>query len=211
MFGRKNCPHCDKNVKESFDFCPKCGKSLRTPEQEMDDFGLLGKSDEVAGAPGIGGGGFSITDKFVNSIFNSLMKSLEKQMRQSGSDAEIQNFPSGVTIRVGMPGAKTAKESRERKQSRIQKITQEQINRMTGLPRVEAPSSMKRLGDKIVYELKAAGINSLDDVFVSKLAEGYEIKAIGLKKVYVNSLPVELPLQGYTLHDKGLTLEFGAQ
>jgi hypothetical protein len=79
------------------------------------------------------------------------------------------------------------------------------------LPRVEASSSMKRLGDKIVYELKTLGVSSLEDVFVSKLAEGYEIKAIGTKKVYVNSLPVELPLQGYTLHEKGLTLEFGTQ
>ena len=206
MFNTRSCPHCEFGVKESFDFCPRCGKSLKTPEQQMDDFGLIGKDDEVVGATNLAGG-LGITDKFVSSILNSLMKSLEKQMRSGNPDAEVQNFPNGVTIRVGMPGTKQPRE----KPTKQQKITQEQIGRMTGLPRVEAPSSMKRLGDKIVYELKAAGITSLDDVFVSKLAEGYEIKAIGGKKVYVNSLPVELPLKGYTLHEKGLTLEFGTQ
>jgi len=206
MFGNSSCPHCDTKIKESFDFCPRCGKSLKTPEQQLDDFGFLGKDDELAAAPGVAGS-MGVTDKFVSSILNSLMKSLEKQMKHASSDAEVQQFPNGVTIRVGMPQPKANKE----KAAKPQRITQEQLGRMSGLPRVEAPSSMKRIGDKVVYELKAAGVSSLDDVFVSKLAEGYEIKAIGTKKVYVNSLPVELPLQGYSLHEKGLTLEFGAQ
>lgn len=206
MFGNPSCPHCDNRIKESFDFCPRCGKSLKTPEQQLDDFGFLGKDDELVGTSGGAGAGMGVTDKLVSSILNSLMKSLDKQMKQVSPDAEVRQFPNGVTIRVGMPQAKPSKD----KPAKPQKITSEQLDRMSGLPRVEAPSSMKRIGDKVVYELKAAGVNSLNDVFVSKLAEGYEIKAIGTKKVYVNSLPVELPLQGYSLHDKGLTIEFGA-
>ena len=58
--------------------------------------------------------------------------------------------------------------------------------------------------------MKAPGIESVEDVFISKLESGYEVKAIGKKKVYVNSLPVNLPLRGYGIDvSKGLMVEFG--
>ena len=37
-----------------------------------------------------------------------------------------------------------------------------------------------------------------EDIFISKLESGYEIKAIGSKKIYVNSVPINLPLKQYS-------------
>lgn len=203
MFSKKqSCPRCNSNIKQSFDFCPHCGADVRDPEKEFNDFGFLGK-DETSNAPLAGGGGLGITDRMISSMIQSLMKTLEKQMKQADI-SEVQNLPNGITIRVGQPEQKP-------KRQKLPSVTQQHVTRMKGLPRVEAPSRVRRLGDKVLYELKAPGIGSVDDVFVSKLASGYEVKAIGKKKVYVNSLPVELPLRGYSIEKDGLTLEFGSQ
>ncbi len=202
MFSSKiNCPQCSSKVKDSFDFCPHCGANVRDPQRELDDFGFLGK-DENSQAPLTGGGNMGVADKMLGSMLNMLMKSLEKQMK--GTDTEVQNLPNGITIRVGQQNAKPRRQ-------KLPTITQQHVDRMKGMPRVEAKSNVRRLGDNVVYELKAPGVQSINDVFVAKLASGYEVRAIGKNKVYVTSLPVELPLRSYSVEKEGLTLEFGSQ
>ena len=208
MFAKKqNCSRCKSSIKEDFDFCPHCGHDMRNPQKEMEEFGLLGKN-EFSNAPLVGGGstGFGITDKIISSIFNQLMKSFEGQMRISDMpSAEVQALPNGIQVKIGVPVQKQVPKPR------VRKITEEQLKRMQGAPRVEAKSDVRRLADRVVYDLKAPGIIALDDVFVSRVESGYEVKAIGKNKVYVNSLQVDLPLKSYSLHEKGLTLEFGTQ
>lgn len=202
MFGKKQpCPKCRSNVKTDFDFCPHCGCNLRDSQKDLEEFGLLGKN-EFSNAPLVGGGGagFGFSDKLFTSIFNQLMKSLETQMRTQ--DMSANATPNGIQVKIGVP--------QRVPKVRARKLTEEQVKRMAGAPRIEAKSDIRRLSDRVVYDLKAPGIGSLEDVFVSKVESGYEIKAIGKNKVYVNSLQVDLPLKGYTLHEKGLTLEFGA-
>ncbi|MEK6899176.1 MAG: zinc ribbon domain-containing protein [Nanoarchaeota archaeon] len=201
MFSRIKCPKCSSKIKDSFDFCPHCGANARDPQREMDDFGFLGR-DENNQTPIVGGGNLGITDRMIGSMINALMKSLEKQMK--GMDAEVQHMPNGITISVGQ-------QPQKQRRQKLPGATDAHIERMRGMPRVEAKSSVRRLGDKVVYELKAPGVQSVNDVFVSKLASGYEVKAIGKKKVYVTSLPVELPLRSYSVEKEGLKLEFGSQ
>jgi hypothetical protein len=210
MFGRKNtCRRCKSKVSDSFDFCPYCGVDLRNPEKDMEEYGLLGKRNELGGYPLVGGlGGLGISDRMLNSLFKSLVKTLDKQMKDISEvkdmDTRVENLPNGVRISIGSP-------KDVQKKSVKKGITREQISRMSNLPRVEAKTNIRRLGDRVVYELKAPGIGSVEDVFVSKLERGYELKAIGKKKVYVNSLPVNLPLRGYKVDDKGLNVEFRLQ
>lgn len=211
MFGKKSkCVNCRSKISEDYEFCPYCGIDLQNPEADMEDFGLLGKSNDMSGAPLAGGlGGLGITDKMITSVMNSLIKNLNKQMNSAEDNPEIRNFPNGINIRFGVanPNAKTQVKGKSKK---VEKgITEEQISRMRGMPRVEAKSNVKRLSDKVLYELKLAGVDSADDIFISKLESGYEVKAIGKKKVYVNSLPVNLPLKGYSLDKNGLVVEFG--
>ena len=212
MFKGKDCQRCGEKVKGSFDYCPYCGLNLSNPKKDLEDFGMIGKSNKIEGYPMTGGlGGFGITDKMINSIFRSLMKNIEGQMKSMDTSelGEVQNFPNGIRIQFGVPGGKKRKKPKnglERKD-----ITEEQIKRMYGLPRIEAKTNVRRLADKVVYELLTPGVDNIEDVFVQKLESGYEIKAIGKKKVYVNSIPVNLPLRAYSISEKGLNVEFGLQ
>lgn len=206
MFAKKqDCPRCKSSIKADFDFCPHCGCDVRNPEKELEEFGLLGKH-QAGAAPLAGGGiGMSLGDKLISSIFNQLLKSLESQMGAGTLPrAHVRALPHGLRVNIGPPVQKQAPKAR------VRKITEDQLKRMSGAPRIEAKSDIRRLSDRVLYDLKAPGIETLEDVFVSKVESGYEVKAIGKNKVYVNSLQVDLPLKGYTLHEKGLTLEFGA-
>lgn len=206
MFGKKQpCPKCRSSVKVDFDFCPHCGCNIRDPQKDLEEYGLLGKN-ESSNAPLLGGGtsGLGFSDKLFSSIINQLMKSLESQMQQGASNSDMHALPNGIQVKIDMPRQRAAAKPK------VRRLTEEQLKRMAGAPRIEAKSDIRRLSDRVVYDLKAPGIDSLDDVFVSKVESGYEIKAIGKNKVYINSLQVDLPLKGYTLHEKGLTLEFGA-
>jgi len=203
------CSRCKSNIKESFDFCPYCGLDLGYSEKNMKDFGVLGKNEFMEGAPMKEGlGGFGITDKMINSIFNSLMKNLNGQMKDidfGKKGADVENIPNGIRINFGLPAQKQV----QKKAPVRGGVTRDQIKRMGGLPRVEAKTDIRRLSDKVIYELKAPGIENVEDIFVSKLEKGYEVKAIGKKKVYVNSLPIDLPLKGYSITKQGLNVEFG--
>ena len=204
MFKKNYCNKCEGKLKESYSYCPYCGLDLRNPEKDMRDFGVLGKNN-LEGAPLMGGGSLGITDKMINSLVKSLMKNLNTQLGDSDSP-EVKSFPKGIQIKFGSPGMM----KKEKPKELVEKIiTQEQIKRMSKLPRTEAKTNVRRFSDKVVYDLKASGIEDVKDIFVSKLESGYEIKAIGKNKVYVNSIPVNLPLKKYILNKSGVSVEFG--
>lgn len=196
-------------IKESYSFCPCCGFDLKNPEKDLKEFGMLGKNN-LEGYPAVGGGSFGFGDKIIEKMLNGILKNIpdimkgfEKQMENM--DSEVEQMPNGIRIQFGVPKKHIRKESKKKE------ITQNQINKMVGKPRVEAKSNIRRLSDKIVYELNASGIEDVNDVFISKLENGYEVKAIGKNKVYVNTLPVNLPLRGYKIDKKSLVVEFGTQ
>lgn len=82
------------------------------------------------------------------------------------------------------------------------------MKKLSSLPRTTAKTKIKRLSDKVIYELAAPGIESPEDIFISKLENGYEIKAIGKKKIYTNSLSIDLPIRGFSLTDNKILVEF---
>lgn len=217
MFSGKKCKRCEGKLKEDFSFCPFCGLDLRNPEADMRDFGMLGKNDSVFGAPTLGGGAMGISDSTIGAIFNNVMKMMESQMRNiatenvdmGDSKPEVTRLPNGIQIKIG-PGRFSGK-PQNKKENPQRIISEEQKSRMTKLPRSEAKTDVRRFSDKVVYELTAPGVEDVNDVFVSKLESGYEVKAIGRKKVYVNSLQVGLPLKRYFVKDNLLTIEFGLE
>lgn len=214
FFGKKidkssRCSQCNSKIDDSFSFCPYCGESLVDSEQEMKDFGILGRNDSSKRK--INNPlqeNFGITDKFLNSMISNLTKTLVKQFNEAENATEIENFPNGIKIKIGQP---INKKKAPRTSSVKKAITEEQLKKMSGLPRVEAKTDIRRFSDKVIYEMTTPGLESIQDVFISKLESGYEIKAIGNKKVYVNSLPINLPLRGYALEDGRLLVEFKTQ
>lgn len=207
------CDNCKSAIEEKFNFCPYCGQSTIDEQAERKEFGLLGKDDFSNPRKSQNENplaGMGISDKIFNSLVNNLMKSMEGQFKnmpelENDNNARIEKTPNGIKIKIGIP----VQEARERKPKQKRKeITQEQLDKMSKLPRVEAKTKIKRLSDKVVYEIAASGIESPDDVFISKLENGYEIKAIGKRKVYVNSLPISLPMRGFSFDNKTLLIEF---
>ncbi|MDO8460804.1 MAG: hypothetical protein Q7S74_06880 [Nanoarchaeota archaeon] len=224
IFGRnkdiKKCEGCSSKINEKYQFCPYCGNSFADPRKEQKDFGLLGRNDltnieDQYASPNLG-----ITDKMIASLFNMVMKSLDKQLREQfkGIDktfenAEVKTFPNGIRIKIENPldtknnGMRVSTISHSVKKS----MNEEQIKKMGSFPRIKAKTSVKRIGDKVVYELTTPGVSSSDDIFVSKLESGYEVKAIGNKKIYVNSIPISLPLKRFSILKDKLQVEFKTQ
>ncbi|MBM3232824.1 zinc-ribbon domain-containing protein [Candidatus Pacearchaeota archaeon] len=204
------CMNCESKVSDSFMFCPYCGESLVDPVEEMEDFGILGRNDMVneemfSPTPSQ----LSMTEKILNSFMSTLMKSIDQQVQKSQNDkSEVTAFPNGIKIRIGMPG----QQQQPKKEEPVMKVfTDDQLKKMSGLPRTKAKMTMKRLNNKVIYELNTPGINSREDIYLAKLESGYEIKAISDKKVYVNSIPINLPLDNYSIQDNKLIVEFKAQ
>ncbi|MDO8508720.1 MAG: hypothetical protein Q7S27_03480 [Nanoarchaeota archaeon] len=209
FFKKKNprCDNCNSKVNQKFSFCPYCGISMLDEEKYMKDYGFLGKGEEMEESmipPQLGMG---ITDKLIGSLMNNLMKSLDKQFKQMNkgyNGEEIKSFPNGIRIQIG-----SSQNSKKPNKSIFEKaVSEKQLEKMNSLPREKAETKIKRLSDKIVYELSTPGIESPQDVFVSRLESGYEIKAIGDKKIYVNSLPINLPLKSLSLDNNKLLIEF---
>lgn len=219
IFGKKSkniekCESCGHGLQSNFQFCPRCGNSLTDPKKDKENYGLLGKDDFSEIEPMISSG-LGITDKMINSIFKSMMKSMNQQFKNqldnSEDDAdgpEIRTFPNGISIKIS--GPLPLKNKPQPRKVIKQTIDENQIRKINTLPKSKAKTTVKRLGDKIVYELSIPGISSPKDIFVSKLESGYEIKAIGSKKVYVNSVPINLPLSRYTISKDKLAVEFKA-
>jgi hypothetical protein len=221
FFGKKDkqtrkCENCGSKTDGDFSFCPHCGNSFADSMREREDFGLLGRSDMIEGEDEMPMQGFGIMDKLVNSMLNSMMKNLDKQFKSQFKEfadmenAEVRTFPNGIKIKISGPFDAANLKKKQVVKTEKRQIDESQIRRMGSLPRIKAKASVKRLGDRVVYELATPGVTSPQDVFVSKLENGYEIKAIGDKKVYVNSVPINLPLRKYSILKNKLLMEFVA-
>src|SRR3989344_782362 len=204
FFKKEKCSRCSGKLKEEFSFCPYCGDDRRNPQKDMRDYGMLGKNEAVDGAPLIGGGSMGFADNLFQSLFNGLMKSLEGQMKTSNGDMQpdIRVTTNGIVVNL-------TQGVQQKRRSKTRVISEEQIKRMAQLPRAEAKTDVRRLSDKVVYEVKTPGVNSIEDIFVSKVESGYEVKIIGEKKVYVNTFSLDLPLKGYGLMKDSVLFEFG--
>src|SRR3989338_4157651 len=201
------CDNCSSKVNDKYSFCPFCGYSRINQEKHARDYGLLGKEEDIKEIPA-NSLNFSLSDKLIGSIMNSLMKNLDKQFKQIDKEfgkTEVQSFPNWIRIKIGPANLDPKK---NQKGSFKKQISQQQLDKMYTLPRIEAKSKVTRLSDKIIYELNAPGIQSPQDIFVSKLESGYEIKAIADKKIYVNSLPINLPLLTLSMNNNKLIIEF---
>ena len=225
FFGKKRtketekCDSCASKINKGYSYCPHCGVSFVNMKEQREDFGLLGKSDLPDNNPGneFPLQGFGITDKLISTVFNSLMKNLDKQFKDQGiapgkeiGKPAIKGFPAGINIKIFGPYENMPVQRPKQKSQFNSKISEQHLKKMSELPREKAKANVKRIGDKVIYELTASGINSVDDIFVAKVETGYEIKAIGQNKIYVNNIPINLPLRKYSIKENKLLFEFVA-
>jgi len=212
FFGKKSgkikCARCEGILKNEFSFCPYCGCSLISKEEMERNYGLLGKNDSIDSQPNnIMGSNLGITDKIINNMFNMVMKNLSQQIGSDMENAEISQLPNGIKISIGGQPVRKKQAPKFVKKT----LTEDQLQRISSLPRKEAKSTIRRLPDKVVYELNTPGVLSTEDIFISKLESGYEVKALGNKNMYVNSLQVSLPLKGISVDKNKVFIEFNTR
>lgn len=191
MFGKKKCSGCGKKGDKKFSYCPWCGNSFET-RNEKEDFGILGKEDS-----------FNMNDMKLpfgfNKIVGSLMKQLEKQLgemdnRQGGFKIQISSGKPVVQKMTPKPVMNEKRDSFEKKRKAFDE----------SLPRVDVESAVRRIDDQIVYELEVPGVRDKENVLISKLEKGLEVRAYSKDKCYVKTIPLKVELVGWSLSGEKL-------
>lgn len=201
---KKKCAACAKKIKKDFSFCPYCGASFKARDEQV-NFGMLGRNDS----------GEKVQEELklpfgMNKIMNSLVKQLESQLGNMDM-GNGQGLPRGVKIRVArgpMPGMnQVVRKMPEKKVVDILKVSDAENERRAGLPKIEVESRIKRLGDTIIYEIEAPGVKKKDDVVLTELATGLEIKAYSKDKCYVKFIPLKVEVVEYYVEKERVVVE----
>jgi len=227
MFGKKICGRCGKSAKEKYDFCPYCGNPL---QKKSEDWGMLGRHDfepglgnaNLRGNSGKGFGG-------LNMLFNSLMRNLEKQLREEDKKSSAPGAPNGqnngISISIstfgnGMPmmannqtknNAEKEKNREELKKFFFNNFNSEKLKKYSSLPKEEPKTNVKRIYNKVFYEVEMPGVKSAKDVSIVNLEKSIELKAVSEKKAYKKIIPMNFPISDYKLLKGKLVLEMDAQ
>ena len=203
MFKRK-CPSCAKKIEKKFNFCPYCGVSFKA-RNEKENFGMLGRNDAHGKIQQDLGLPFGM-----NKIVNSLVKQLERQMNEVNGDKGGE-IPRGFKIKIaqGQPQMKQVIQE-PKKIEEAPELSDEENDRRAKLVREEVVSKVRRLDDRIVYEMKTPGVKRKKDVVVTKLESGLEIKAYSKTKCYVKFIPLTVEVIEYYVEDEKVFVELKA-
>jgi HSP20 family molecular chaperone IbpA len=195
MWGSK-CPNCAKKIKKDFRFCPYCGLSFRG-FREQEEFGLLGR-DDFADLPikmPMGS-----LDKIIAPLVKQLVDQFDKEMGNIQKNPGISGPGFKIQISTGQP-------IRNIKMQESQQVNDSEVNRRRGLPRKEPESNVRRLSDKVVYEISVPGVKSRQDISISKLENSIEVKAYSKEVCYIKTIPLKVDVLNYKIKDGTLFLE----
>lgn len=207
MFGKK-CLKCGNKIKGDYEFCPFCGKNLKS-EYDKDDYGFLGKNDYIeTNLP-------YLKDPLFEKIFNNAMSFLERQMRSLQKelikDAKFPKDRNNLNIQFFVDGKRVFPDRIEVESSPVKinnRSVQEKLRKYSQLPKKEPESRLRRLAGRIIYELEVPGVKSIDDILINQLENSIEIKALSDKEIYLKNINVKLPVMRYSLRNGILILEF---
>ena len=198
---KKKCPSCANKIEKKFNFCPYCGVSFKA-RNEQTNFGMLGRNDSQG----------KVQEELklpfgMNKIMNSLVKQLENQLGNMDM-GDGQGMPKGVKIRVarGPPMRQVIREE-PGKVEEVPMVSDEENDRRAGLKREEVESKVRRLADRIIYEMETPGVKKKKDVILTKLASGLEIKAYSKDKCYVKFIPLTVEVIEYSVQDEKVFVE----
>lgn len=192
MWGDK-CPNCAKKIKKDFSFCPYCGLSFKQ-YKEQEDFGLLGR-DDMSSSP------IKIPLGNLDKLFAPLIKQFAEQIDREFSPAK--QGPKGFKIQI----THGPNPSQNIGGAAKQVINDKEIERRKSLPRKDAESNVRRLSDKVVYEIAVPGVKSKEEISITKLENSVEIKAYSKDACYVKTIPLNADVMGYKIKDGTLVLE----
>ena len=210
----KNCPKCGKNIKKDFDFCPYCGSSL----DANNSWGMLGKNDHIFEQNqfnnSLFGGG--IFNKMIGNAMKMLEKELQKSVKEPQSDiprTKVQLYINGKKINIGAQPRKIIKKPVKKQIKSIPStyFSKEALKKFSNLPREDPKTNVRRLSDRIIYDIEMPEVKSIKDIAIVKLENSIEIKAIGKNKSYYKLIKIGLPIIDYYLSKGKLILELGTK
>jgi HSP20 family molecular chaperone IbpA len=221
MFKKRECNRCRRKIDEKYSFCPYCGN--RFDSENPEDYGLLGKNDSFFPANEI-----KLPIGF-NALFNSIMKNLTKEFdeqlsksyfpeqgkqpkntKKDGISISISTFGNGPPkIKVTQLGENPKMQIQEEIKEKVKSdtFTKEKIKKFASMKREEPKTDVRRLSNKMIYEIELPGVKSLEDISIIKLENSIEVKAIAKSKSYIKTIPINLPITNYNLSEGKLILE----
>lgn len=219
---RKKCKRCNSAVSKSFEFCPRCGQNLRGNKKfDKKDYGMLGKDDEFDNMfqepmPGFGN---SMLNKMLAKATRMLEKEIENMHKLESknnprirSRRNFQLYINGKRVNIPeMENMQTIPQNIKASPNNRAKFpipSEETIKKAAGLPRKEAQTSLKRLANKIIYELDAPGVRSISKILINKTEDGIEVRIFTRNAVLCKNIAIKLPLIAYYLKKQKLFLEF---
>lgn len=225
MFNKKRCKKCGKTVNKGDSFCANCGMALKSFENE-EDWGMLGKNDFLLPEGNMPG---------FNMIFNSLMKDfgkpifseLEKNMKRNLEKTPNQ-MKRGISISISTSGNSppkikindlngkplnqiTEKIPKEKREKILSVLSEEQTKKFLSFPQEEPLTRIRRLSNKVIYEIDLPGVKSLKDISIMQLEKSIELKALSKNKSYKKLISIDFPIQKYKLSKEKLILELGVK
>jgi hypothetical protein len=207
MFNQKKCPKCGKKVNSKQNFCPYCGVRLDNSK----DLGMLGKNDlvdkETFQNPFLESFGGGMLGKMIGGTIKMLEKEIQKDMKniKKTPRTNMKLMINGKEIMFSQP--QPVKKKQVIKKIPKNNFTDEQIKKFSEFQKQETKTSMKRFGDKIIYEIEMPEVKSLKDILINNLENSIEIKAIGKTKAYFKIIPINMPIIGQNLSHGKLILE----
>jgi len=198
MFEKK-CKECSEKVDRKFNYCPWCGASMKARSSNM---GMLGASDSP--------------DKIVedlklpmglDKIMGGLVKQLERQLGNMELDKRT-GLPKGVKIQIGrVPAQGQVVQSKPAIKKTVTVVSEKENARRSKLKRVDANSKVKRLGDVIIYDIETPGVRSEDDVVITELEAGIEVRVYAKDQCYVKVIPLKVEVLGMKVSKERVLVE----
>ncbi len=208
MINRKNCPNCNNKINNNSNFCSNCGTQLKNLQKK---WGLLGNNNIKQKKAGFMS---NMSDKMMDKMLGSAMRLLQKEMTKGIK--EIGKSPQ-PKMRLMINGQEITPEikkiNKKDKNTRLLPIefSQPNLEKYKSLPKKEPESTLKRIENKIKYELNVPELESIQDISIIRLENSIEIKAIGKNEAYIKTIPIDLNLRKYSLLKGILTLEMDAE
>lgn len=239
MFGKKTCGRCNKKVESKYSFCPHCGNPIAKKKEDYGMLGINDDIPRIENGfeslfDGLGSG---IFNKMISGTIKMIEKELEKELKNQKNPenpfSSDLNKPTRTNFEIIINGKKInpanikfsqrispnalipnqispKKEHRQRKTTNTS-MSPESIKKMSKLPKEEPTTNIRRLSNKVIYEIDIPGVKSTNDISIIKLENSIEVKALAKDKAYSKLIPIDLPILNYELSKGKLTLELDAK
>lgn len=188
----KRCPECGARLGRGYKYCPICGIELHKEED------------------------------FFSSHFGDISEDIERHLRTFDDEQLSEDFfkprrSGGISISIRSTGnkepdvkVKTFGDYKKVEPEVKKKLGIKETTTSAAVPKhlksEEPTANIKRIPEGYVYEIELPGVSSPKNVYVTKLQNSIEIKAIGADKAFFKLIPTNLNMVNYTFENGKLVL-----